>query len=275
MRLYYAELNAVHPDVPSPARLADWLESARARVVAPVLARVRGSRSLHSLCWQDVDGDYRSRPFDERAWDDRLRVVAAGDVRHLGLEYCPNERGLCGVEFIHRCPTPLGDDGHTLRFYVSEGYYRLLPKQIRSDLTELFLEGAASFQAQSGFITIDHVGSRSPWEELLGRDAQLGRQEADRKLRGFYWGNLLGSRHVDALGGEDEVGKNAPCRIVRTYADSAGAALVYLQVTESPDDVSSEQLRALKEFLAPVLADAERATDVDHGYRGPKLAVDV
>jgi hypothetical protein len=162
-----------------------------------------------------------------------------------------------------------------LRFYLSEGYYRLLPKEARAELCDVFLEGAWSFQAQSGFMTLDHVGGRSPWEELLGREAQLGRQEADRRLRGFYWGNLLGRRHVEALGGEEEVERNAPCQIVRTVADSAGNALLYLQVTESPDDVSREQLRALKKFLAPVVFAAEGATGVDRGYRGPELAVEV
>jgi hypothetical protein len=77
-------------------------------------------------------------------------------------------------------------------------------------------------------------------------------EEIDTVVRGFFWGNILSSGHIAALGGLDAVMANAP---VASAVDlSTGQhERVYLQLSDDLFDVTDEAEEQLREYFAPVL----------------------
>ncbi|MFD5828682.1 hypothetical protein [Lentzea sp. NPDC060358] len=109
--------------------------------------------------------------------------------------------------------------------------------------------GAALVRACGGWITLDRAGVRTAHEVAAGVGLDESLFMAAELARGPHWATLLGPRQVAALGGVQEVCSSAPCFSVQDL----GGGRILLQLTEHLDDVPEDALRALTEFLRPVL----------------------
>lgn len=73
------------------------------------------------------------------------------------------------------------------------------------------------------------------------------------RLRGTYWGSLLGREMVDELGGAVRIMREAPVHLVEPFGDGA----LYLQLTPEPEPITTPAMQtgllALERFLQPVL----------------------
>ena len=74
----------------------------------------------------------------------------------------------------------------------------------------------------------------------------------DTMLRGYYWVNLLTEGHIEALGGEERVRETVPHVRCEEW-DMQGKKGLYIQVTKTPLELTSEKRLALKRALAPVI----------------------
>jgi len=104
-----------------------------------------------------------------------------------------------------------------------------------------------------GFVTLDPFqlisGDQTGYEQARLRHWSQAPDMFQSHVRGVFWGNLLGPRHVATLGGYARVAAEAPCRSVEAI-DGGGA---YLQLTDRISEVRSAQLDALAVYLQPLL----------------------
>lgn len=134
------------------------------------------------------------------------------------------------------------------------------------DLVEVITSAATTFEAATGYLTLDR--DVAAYEQWVGRDEVTALIECRRWLRGYYWGNILSGEHIRALGGLERVLDDAPCAVKRDLTAGENH-MVYLQLTEDLDHFDDDELRALRDFLAPVLP-----SGVAKGsYLGPRLRV--
>jgi hypothetical protein len=107
-----------------------------------------------------------------------------------------------------------------------------------------------------GFVTLDpfqFIGGDLTQHELSRRVYWATTPDMYRtRLRGAFWGNLLGPRHVALLGGFARVAVEAPCTLAEPleFGQSSGA---YLQLAADPARVTAQQLEALTVYLRPLL----------------------
>ena len=74
----------------------------------------------------------------------------------------------------------------------------------------------------------------------------------DTMLRGYYWINLLTEGHIEALGGEERVRTTVPHVRCEEW-DMQEKKGLYIQVTETPLELTLEKRLALKRALRPVI----------------------
>jgi hypothetical protein len=114
-------------------------------------------------------------------------------------------------------------------------------------------EIASIVDAVAGYITHDFADIyQSPYENRIGRTGSVGLSQSDRWARGYYWGTLLGPEQVRVLGGPEVVLAQAPAVHAQVIAGESGPS-VFIQLSPDATTVSTSELRALREFLTPVL----------------------
>jgi hypothetical protein len=131
-------------------------------------------------------------------------------------------------------------------------------------LVNLLFDVCRNIDVVAGFVTHDIY-----WPGLIvtAHERHIGFpglvKTADYKdhFRGYFWGNLLSENHVHALGGIENIVRNAPCYQVK----EVGNRNVYLQLTESILDFSDEKLARLKDYFKPILRTKQKETD-PRGY---------
>lgn len=122
----------------------------------------------------------------------------------------------------------------------------------------LALAGARS-QTRYGAVVYDFISgetlNRLPYELMYG--ITEGYQEADESARGYYWANLLTTRHVDKLGGLDAfAARCADHGVAATVLDRSGAigdAAVLVRDPAPLTAFTDERLAAMRDLLDPAL----------------------
>ena len=82
-------------------------------------------------------------------------------------------------------------------------------------------------------------------------------REAHDLVRGVFWGTLLSSRHIEALGGVRRVLDEAPVERAIVLG-RAVHELVYLELTHDLFTVTEADEERLQAYLAPILPRASR-----------------
>lgn len=123
--------------------------------------------------------------------------------------------------------------------------------------------------ADYGFLTIEPYAvdpslAPTPYEQWvrcpLDQPVQL-----ERMARGYFWGNVLGPKHIQALGGLDHILASAPCSV--SLFPATNGPWVYLQISPDINDFGDEALRELRSFLARILPTGERSLPMDRRFR--------
>jgi len=120
-----------------------------------------------------------------------------------------------------------------------------------------------------GAVLYDHWNmTKPPYEEYFGIDRGIAL--AEDCPRGYYWRNFLTDRHIERLGGVDQLIETcAEAGIVFQALERDGQANGALMgATEPITHMSDASVKALAALLRPVLVDAPY-----HWYAGPSLRV--
>jgi hypothetical protein len=271
--------------------LVAWLEEARTRFFEPMLAELRplaaGSGGRRSA-WGGAGGYWiglHAHPpkgvstgsigYTERRWQralDKVRKGEAGRVELLckALDDWAVPSGALGgfgiAVSLNEMTTEVAIG--TLGIFASRTF--LGPRvshSIQQQWVDFAKRTAADFNAAYGYITIDHLGHETPYEQFVGRFFGRGLAECKTFARGYFWGNFLSEFHLERLGGLQRVMAEAPCDVAEELPARTG--LAYLQATPDIEDLPDRRLRELKDFLAPVLPSGPQGFE----YRGPKLRV--
>lgn len=137
-----------------------------------------------------------------------------------------------------------------------------LIRAARSQARRLF----SALSSATGYIALDRgqllgtpgaPGLMATWQDQGRWYPERGRvYDASKWVVDVTWGTLLGSRQVKALGGFEAIQASAPAHEVERIAmaerpdDEPGA---FLQLTERPQECTSEGLAQLRQYFEPVL----------------------
>ena len=83
--------------------------------------------------------------------------------------------------------------------------------------------------------------------------ANQNSQKYDHLARGYYWGNILTEKHIEALGGEEAFAANVPHHILEKLPMKDGRLAYYIQLTPNVFFFEPEKYLALKDYLKPIL----------------------
>lgn len=114
-------------------------------------------------------------------------------------------------------------------------------------------EAMLHLSAATGYLTVDSASDATAYEDEVGLvPVREGLRTCDEYVRGYAWGTYLTARHIDRLGGIGRIRRQAPVVDVRDVSRD-GYDVLFLQAADKLLDVTDDQLRALKAYLAPVL----------------------
>ena len=110
-----------------------------------------------------------------------------------------------------------------------------------------YLDGMASIGTG---VVVDSVGFESLNKiDLIYQDSR----KYDHLARGYYWGNILTEKHIEALGGEEAFVANVPHHILEKLPMKDGRLAYYIQLTPNVFFFEPEKYLALKDYLKPIL----------------------
>lgn len=170
----------------------------------------------------------------------------------VGLESSPDSFGLTSFTFSVAIDL------------VTQSQY----PNVQNALVGMAKEAFALYNAPVGYITRDKLvakpngGVDSPYELSTGISHEWASKDFSHQARGYYWGNFLTAGHIEALGGLDKVLAEAPC--ARAEVLDPNGKSVYLQLTNSLEEIPLDRLRALRDYLRPILRPGEQTSWVTH-----------
>jgi hypothetical protein len=283
---YYLEASSYQPAIELNGDvLADSLHDTCHEVVGPYLDALdpiagtdwRGTEfgvpfgAYPTIIYLPRQGDTARVPrYSEKAWNRYLGRVRRGDWREIGLQIQFFRSDGRADTFIrveleaHSVEFPSWPDTFSMTT-SSEVVGGRLERPVQDLWVAQMKRWALRLGAVTGYFTKDHAAAReSPLEQAIRHPNDYATRFGEL-CRGYYWGNLLSSRHIERLGGLDRIKAQAPCSVVE--AVDRQSDLVYLQLSAGVDDFTDEQLARLKAFLAPVLPDDPPMDP----YLGPRL----
>lgn len=223
------------------------------------------------LSWKEFGGNRsHSRRNTGRSWEMMLnhpkkpQWMMIDVVRDFPGEY-PAWAPIAGTVYRVWETAPAGPA--TIEFDIDriELGARLTPEW-QSMLVEWACGLFASQRGLVGYITLDAVmadvyGGQSPYERATQLDYHSAESHFDKKVRGYYWGNLLNEAHVELLGGANVLARS-PVHEVRSLPNGG----YYLQATPTIDEMPPKTRQMLRQFLSPLLPRGHRPLEA---YKGP------
>ena len=177
---------------------------------------------------------------------DPTRLVMMGSIQELANIY------------IY---TDLNGETSFLHLSVREWYATAIGiGHFQNLLVNCLFEICKEIDVVAGFITHDLLTPglvETPHERYIDFPGLVHTADYKDHFRGYFWGNLLSENHIRALGGIENIVRNAPCYQVK----EVGSRNVYLQLTESILDFSDEKLSQLKDYFKPILRTKQKQTD--------------
>jgi hypothetical protein len=234
-----------------------------------------GEVKIYLSMW-DRQGGHRIPALEatDDVWDQALSALRAGAVDELriyvdrlGADGFP-DAALGGASLVVTIPAGEGvvDACETVVIADLHLFGRTISSSVQEYFVSLLRRTAVTAGASTGYITLD--ASPDPYERRYGLNGTHARRSSGTRLRGYYWANILSERHIQALGGMDEIRTQAPCHIVEDLSDGR-ETLAYLQLTPDLNRFDDEKLRALRDYLSLLLTPPRRGD----GYLGPRLRV--
>lgn len=128
-------------------------------------------------------------------------------------------------------------------------------------LVDWFIQVANEVEAVYGYIDFLEAEIPTPvslstmLERLTGK-VNLNRERYDEVVRGYFWGGLLGPKHIEKLGGLDRVRKLLPHYKLEDVKMANGEG-VYYQLTSNVFEFEPSKWMELKQFLKPLLPEED------------------
>ncbi len=97
----------------------------------------------------------------------------------------------------------------------------------------------------TGFVHVDSIAD--PYTEIICQ-SHASSNDFERQVHGYYAALFLGPAHLEELGGRAQVISEAPCESVETVDDG-----VLCRLNGSPLELTADDVRAWREYLAPTL----------------------
>lgn len=252
----FLEIDTFAPASEIGAGVAEVLQLLRLAVIEPALGQLPVGRPRFS--WSPTNGSSTRRyKVSDSNWELLREAAAGGGLGHFvfddgatGLD--PVDSGFLVAELVlrQRSEFTIGW-AHSFEVRCSRRLADDLSVDLQRRWIQLGKAACVELCASTGFITYDNMRGGSPFERFM--QIRDGLRTADRFARGYFWGTFLGPMQVAALRGVDAIMRAAPCERVELL----GEERVYLQITSDIRDVTREQMRALREFLQPVLRNGE------------------
>jgi hypothetical protein len=227
-------------DAGAPAAAAghDW---------GPPGTRWSGLHAAAPGAWQGV-----YERFTADGWEKQRKRWAAGELQILGLvghqlddEGYPEPGGRAGWGTAIDRELPFAGAAVRLRVWVHPPVYgEEVAEVVRDRWVPFARHATALLEGVSGYLTVDHAGDASPYEDWHGVPIQT--VDVTRTVRGPYWGTLLGHQVRAAVDMEAIVA----LRDV-TVQDAGEGTWVWLP--GDVDDPDVDLLRRLRDLLGPVL----------------------
>jgi hypothetical protein len=283
----YTEIDTFQEASALAGPAADWMELARSELGEWVLSLLRAQLAgeenpavrtdfgvagtvYDEVSGETLGGNWKIGLYSQEHWLLMLRRFRAGKLRRLvfgihGLDergYPGNRGGMRAEVDLQALEWP--EMANRLSIGVRLSLEGDQPQELQDRLVDVMKAAAVTCNGSYGHITFDRT--MHAYEDAVGRSFVKGTTECREWARGYYWGNFLSRVHIERVGGIDRVLKEAPCYLVEDLSGGRGE-LVYLQLTPSVVDFSDEELRALRDFLAPVLPPGRP----NYHYRGPRI----
>jgi hypothetical protein len=211
-----------------------------------------GSRwsGLHAAAPGAWQGAYER--FTTRGWEKQRTRWATGELRILGLvghqlddEGYPEPDHRDGWNIAIDRELPFSGAAVRLRVWVHPPVYgEEIPEVVRERWVPFARHAAALLEGVSGYLTVDHAGEASPYEEWQGVPIQT--VDVTRTARGPYWGTLLGPQVRAAV----DMEAIAALRDVIVQDVGEGT---WVWLTGDADVPDVDLLRQLRDLLRPVL----------------------
>ena len=263
----YLEINSYAELLESGNALAEWIEEVHQQILIPFLNFLNNENSGKSQTYLYVEPVKGVRnaiyKYNQKNWDLLLGEIRDRKLRGFYFDYkALEEHGSPGLDYISLHMSLLGleyhDVAHCLVVSVTRPLYgKYFTSDVQHEWVKLAKHASIALHAVTGYITLDHAGVNSPYEDSIGLAYTRAAREFRKKLRGYYWGNFLSQEHILELGGVDRIKQDAPCHKVEELSSGEGN-IIYLQLTPDIEDFSDAALRALKNYLKPLLPKGER-----------------
>jgi hypothetical protein len=266
------------------AALAEWLSDVRETLVAPVAGRF-GDRliidptgeafsgaaygaalNLHVVsteqesCWAAAD---------EEGWQQALDRLRRGELRELSAGLTrSNGRGAwshyqAGLEVSVTLRDQFSDltgplaDGHPATIVLEIGRSLLEEAGIGgvAHMVDLMQQASTRFEVAHGYVGVSswRMRDRSQYENRHG--TAWNGTRLDVMTRGVHWGNLIGSKHLAAIGGEHRLRQlHAAGRISGVEQWSTEPDLWWYQLTDDPYgpvNQRADEVGALLQAITP------------------------
>jgi hypothetical protein len=264
----YLELDTFAPAADGGERLTQVVELLRTAVLAPVLEGAGSGAKAFFTMQPRVGSSTRQYELSAENWQLLLDRLAAGRVGELFVWFETYGTSTWTAEFELRERSEY-TTGRAHRLAVRSSPDLLggeLSTVVQQRWVDLGKEAACALEAVTGYLTYDdrRSGTDSPYESRF--TLQEGLLHAREFARGYYWGNFLGAEQVRRLGGFEQL-RAAPVHVVERVCRDP--EIVYLQLSEDLRTYSNDELRALRDFLRPVL----RPVTNEWEYMGSKVRV--
>ena len=249
-------LATAETDVPFPTiseALSAWIEQMR-----DVLVRDLIDQGGEVDLWVHK-GESERRVAYPREWERSLAAVAVSEATGISLGVAAPFDAFRGSKTFRLWVTP--DPGvpkvTRIKFFAS-------PRALLDEVLpppavwgQALQDGAVAINAVHGYLTVARAAIvGTAYEHRHLRSPVVGVREANAHVRGLFWGTVLSSRHIVALGGLRRVLEEAPVERVVDLSRSAEKR-VYLELTDDLFAVTDTDEERLCAYLTPILPVAD------------------
>ncbi len=192
--------------------------------------------------------------FNEKNWTRFRKELLEGILEIFCLTFWVRQEEGVGAQIsMYTYPDSPGE-ASALTIRVERSLYEGPLGRWQGEWVDLACETFVRFDGATGYL----ICWATPESTYLAH-SRIGYEiyrELRSKVNGYYWGNLLSRGHIERLGGLGTVFREAPCYLVRDLSRGEDWR-VYLQLTADMEDTPVKDLRALRDYLRPLLPERE------------------
>ena len=254
--------------------LADWRENVE-KVIQLIEECKEQWKETSGIKWIKTyfnvdyeDGKFKSLQYSPKKWEAIREEMRKGKVRAITIYKGCDEKTSKGriILFFISMNFIIPEEFAGIRKEENEISFYIQPclmENISSlaELPEFFKKLFVLFDGiyghmdyLDGLVLTRGLTQATEFEGLNGLDLIFqDSRKYDHLARGYYWGNILTEKHIEALGGEETFVANVPHHILEKLPMKDGRLAYYIQLTPNVFFFEPEKYLALKDYLKPIL----------------------